>query len=203
MTRAPVWPGARGTGAAATAIVATAPRAPSSHEELRALYEREFGFVWQSLRRLGVPERDLPDVTHDVFVTVWRCLGNYDPTRPFRPWLFGVLFRVASDNLRLARNVRELLSQEDDTFDVLDPAPRPDERVLDREAWEIVDAALATLDLKHRAVLLMYEFADDDVVDIADALGIPLKTVYSRLRTARERFAVAVQRAQSRTRRRR
>ena len=63
-------------------------------EAFRAIYDREFDYVWHSLRRLGIPARDLPDVTHDVFVKLHRSLVNYDTTRPFRPWLFGVLFRV-------------------------------------------------------------------------------------------------------------
>ena len=37
-------------------------------EAFRAIYDREFDYVWHSLRRLGIPARDLPDVTHDVFL---------------------------------------------------------------------------------------------------------------------------------------
>ena len=73
------------------------------------IYEREFRYVWQGLRRLGIPPRDLPDVTHDVFVTVFLNLHKYDRARPLRPWLFGVTFRVASDHLSLSRNKREVL----------------------------------------------------------------------------------------------
>ena len=47
--------------------------------------------MWHTLRRLGVRQRDLADVTHDVFVTVYRRLDSYDPARPLRP---GDLLRV-------------------------------------------------------------------------------------------------------------
>src|SRR5579862_10042486 len=77
--------------------------------EFTAIYKRELRFVWENVRRLGVPARDLPDVTHDVFVAVFKNLWKYDGERPLRPWLFGVLFRVTSDHLRLARNQREVL----------------------------------------------------------------------------------------------
>jgi hypothetical protein len=76
-----------------------------------AIYAREFRYVWTNVRRMGVPPRDLPDVTHDVLFAVFKNLWKYDTERPFRPWLFGVLMRVTSDHLRLARNHREVLDQ--------------------------------------------------------------------------------------------
>ncbi len=173
-------PGAPGAGAGAA-------------DDPQALYRREFGYVWHGLRRLGIPERDLPDLTHDVFVTVFRRLPTYDPARPFRPWLFGVLFRVALDHLRLARHAKEHLPED---FDPPDTAPAPDEQVFDREAWRLVDRALAALDLRLRVVLVMHDFAGHDGASIAEALAIPRKTVYSRLRIARERFAEVAQRLQ-------
>jgi len=52
-------------------------------EAFRAIYDREFDYVWHSLRRLGIPARDLPDVTHDVFLKLHKSLATYDSTRPF------------------------------------------------------------------------------------------------------------------------
>ena len=156
--------------------------------ELSALYTRELPFVWRSVRRLGVPARDLPDVAHDVFVTVLRNLWKFDPTREFRPWLFGVLVRVVSDHQRLARNHRETL---DFPADALDLSRRPDENAELIERWRLIDRALANVDLPHRAVLVMHDFEGHDGPEIAHALGIRHKTVYSRLRKARERFVAA------------
>ena len=62
------------------------------------VYGAELPFVWRTLWRLGVPDRDLEDVAHDVFVVVHRKLVDYDPTRPLKPWLFGICFRVALPN---------------------------------------------------------------------------------------------------------
>src|SRR5689334_8515619 len=73
----------------------------------RAIFEAEFAYIFNTLRRLGVREPDLEDVTHDVFITVNRLLSEFDPSRPLRPWLFGFAFRVASDYRRLARHIRE------------------------------------------------------------------------------------------------
>jgi len=69
-------------------------------------------YVWKTLRRLGVPPQDLEDLVHDLFVVVHRHLGDYDPTRPVRPWLFGIAVRIVADFRRSARNVREVAARE-------------------------------------------------------------------------------------------
>jgi RNA polymerase sigma-70 factor (ECF subfamily) len=148
-----------------------------------AIYTREFHYVWWNVRRLGIPPRDLPDVTHDVFLVVLKNLWKFDDCRPFRAWLFGVLFRVTSDHLRLARNHREIL---DLPPELSDGAPLPDATAETQEQWRIVSEALATLDVRHRAVLIMHDFDGHTGRDIAHMLGVSLKTVYNRLYAARQ-----------------
>jgi RNA polymerase sigma-70 factor (ECF subfamily) len=157
-----------------------------------SLYVEHFQYVWRQLRRLGIGEADLPDVTHDVFVIVHRRLPSFDRARPVRPWLFGVLFRVAADHLRLSRRTREVLPA--NVLDPEDPGPRPDEALLDRQTRAVASQALAVLDERLRSVLLMHDLGDLDVGEIAAALQIPAKTVYTRLRVARTRFAAAAAR---------
>jgi RNA polymerase sigma-70 factor, ECF subfamily len=150
--------------------------------ELIDIYEREFRYVWRGIRRLGIPPRDLPDVTHDVFVTVFLNLHKYDRARPFRPWLFGFMFRVASDHLSLSRNKREVLEVGPEP---VCSAPPSDVTIQTRQEWMIIDQALRTLDVGCRAVLIMHDFDGHTGREIADTLGIPLATVFNRLRSAR------------------
>src|SRR4051812_36542553 len=77
---------------------------PVEVPDFRVIYEAHFNYVWHSLRRIGVQDADLEDLAHDVFVAFYRGLDNYDPTRPVKPWLFGICFRVASDHRRRARH---------------------------------------------------------------------------------------------------
>jgi DNA-directed RNA polymerase specialized sigma24 family protein len=65
-------------------------------DQFRALYEAELAYVMRSLRRLGVPERELQDLAHDVFVVVYRRWAEFDRSRAARPWLFGIALRTAS-----------------------------------------------------------------------------------------------------------
>jgi RNA polymerase sigma-70 factor (ECF subfamily) len=162
--------------------------------ELPAIYREHFQFVWHTLRRLGVPARDLPDVTHDVFLVVHKKLGDYDRSRPMKPWLFGIAFRVASDRARKFSTHRERLEEgpeavagDDDALLLLEKA----------EAKKLFEASLERLDLEKRAVFVLHEIEEQPAPAIAESLGIPLNTVYSRLRVARETFAKAARRVAS------
>ena len=166
---------------------------PLATVEFPAVYAAELGYVWSTLRRLGVQERDLEDLCHDVFVVVFRNLAVYDARRPIRPWLFGIAFRVASDYRRSARHRREVTGT---TREPVCPAPRADEVMLRRERQRLVASALEALELDRRAVFVMHDIDGHVMPEIAAALGVPLNTAYSRLRLARADFAAAVRRVQ-------
>ena len=148
----------------------------------RAVFESESPFVWTSLRRLGVPSRDLEDVAHDVFLTVYRRMDDYDPSRPLRPWLFGIAYRTACRYRDLARHRRE---RTDDRVVPVDERPGADEQLAAAEARRLLAAALATLDLDRRAVFVLHDLDGCKMPEIAAALGVPVNTAYSRLRLAR------------------
>ena len=158
-----------------------------------AVYGAELGYVWNTLRRLGVQDRDIEDLCHDVFVVVFRNLAAYDTRRPIRPWLFGIAFRVASDYRRSARHRREIPGT---TREMPCPSPPADEVMLRRERQRLVVRALEELELDRRAVFVMHDIDGHVMPDIAAALGAPLNTCYSRLRLARADFAAAVRRLQ-------
>ena len=172
-------------------------RALPSGQEFAAIYHREFAYVWHTLRRLGVPHRELADVAQNVFIIVYSRFDFYDPSRPLRPWLFGVSFRVAADYMRLARHAREMVR---DDIEVAYGGPAADEVMAQHEEETILREALQAIDLDRRAVLVAHDFDGTTGPDIAEALGIPLKTMYYRLRTGREQFIAAVRRIQARQR---
>jgi RNA polymerase sigma-70 factor (ECF subfamily) len=163
--------------------------------EFRTLFEDTFDHVWHTLRRLGVRERDLEDVAHEVFLVVHRNLDTYDRARPIRPWLFAFAIRAASDYRRLARHRVEL---RDDTSTVVDPAPGPHEQAVTRERLDLVALALDALDFDRRTIFVLHQIDGVPVNQAALILGIPVNTAHSRLRLARADFALAVRRLQAR-----
>jgi RNA polymerase sigma-70 factor (ECF subfamily) len=159
--------------------------------DFRAIYEAEFGYVFHTLRRLGIADRDLEDVIHEVFIAFHRTRDGYDARRPIRPWLFGIAFRVASDWRRRAQHRYEIPDGKSEPAGV---APAADEAVAQAQRRALVLEALESLDLDKRAVFVLHDIDERAMPEVAEALSVPLNTLYSRLRLARAEFAQAVKR---------
>lgn len=153
------------------------------------MFEEELGYVWTTLRRLGVRSVDLEDVSHEVFVVVHRRLSDFDATRPIRPWLFGIAYRVTSDYRRRAHRRHETLTSEEPEGSSSDG---PEEEASIRQRRALLLRALDRLDPEKRAVIVMHDLDEIGMPDIAVALEIPLNTGYSRLRLARRELADVV-----------
>jgi RNA polymerase sigma-70 factor (ECF subfamily) len=153
----------------------------------RELYDSEFVYVWNTLRRLGVAPQDLEDAAHEVFVCVFRKLASYDANRPLRSWIFGVTYRTVLELRKRRRRTESELAQ-----DVEDPARRVDEQLEGREERELVLQGLQSIREDRRVVFVMFELDGHSMPEIASTLGLPLNTAYSRLRLARDEFASAV-----------
>jgi RNA polymerase sigma-70 factor (ECF subfamily) len=168
----------------------TAPK-DDGNASFEAIFEAELSYVWTSLRRLGVHDRDREDVAHEVFLQAYRSFAEYDSARPIRPWLFAFAFRFASDYRRLARHRTELYGDDEPGHAA---APDPEELLARRQREELVARALGALDIERRAVFILHELDELSMPEVAEALSIPLNTGYSRLRTAREAFTAALTR---------
>ena len=166
-----------------------ADHAPRDLAEFRRLFDAEFGYVCRTLRRLGVSAGDLEDVAQDLFVTLHRNFADYDPKRPLRPWLFSFALRFAANYRRLSRTHGHT---GDDSLARI-PAP---ERAGD-DARDLVLRALGELEFDPRILIVMHDVEGFDAPEISSQLGIPLNTVYSRLRVAREAFRSAIKKLQS------
>lgn len=162
------------------------------------IYKAEVAYVHRCLRRLGVHEADLPDKVHDVFVVLHRRLEGIDPTRPMRPWLGGVAVRVAAEYRRRAYRRREVLKE---PLDLVDPGPTPEAALADQRDRALVLEALERLDPDQRDVFVLHEIEGYTMPDVAEMIGAPLNTLYSRLRLARKRFTEVARRLRPGSRR--
>jgi len=157
-------------------------------------YQRELDYLMRTLQRLGVASGDVEDLAHEVFLVLRRTWDEFDPSRPLKPYLFGIAFRVAASHRR--RHWREVPFA---VVDALDHAPYPDQAFETNYARALVLAALQRIPLPRRVVLVMHDLDEVPVQDVATTLSIPLFTAYSRLRKARHELAAAVTSMQKRS----
>lgn len=165
-------------------------QSPREPLDFREIYESECAYVWHTLRRLGVRERDIEDVAHETLFTVFKRLADFDPSRPIRPWIFGFCYRFASDHRKRAHVRREIAAEEIETSDGAASVGLT-------EARAVVHRALEAVELDRRAVFVAHEIDGWSIPEVAVSLGIPLNTAYSRLRLARAEFEAAVRRLEA------
>lgn len=167
--------------------------------EFREVYDAHFDFVWRTLRRLGVQEPDLQDAAQDVFLVVHRKLADFEGRSKVTTWLFTIAMRVAKDR-RSVSSVRRLIVDEDAVLREVDEAQDAFSQVDRRQRAAILDGILEAMPLEQRAVFVLFELEGMTSNEIAEALDLPIGTVYSRLRLAREGFTRAIQRLQAKER---
>jgi RNA polymerase sigma-70 factor (ECF subfamily) len=160
------------------------------HPTLREIFDAHAAYVLRSLRHLGVAESDIEDVGQEVFVTVHRRLSSFEGRSKLRTWLYGICLRVASDYRRRAHVRRERA-----TADPARDLPEPDERAPDAQVQARAElrALLDQLDEDKRAVVVLYEIEGFSMKEVAEMLGCPLQTAYSRLHAARDRMVAEYQ----------
>lgn len=153
--------------------------------DFREVFEQQSDYVFRTLRFLGIKNSDLEDVAHDVFLHVFRHLTDYDPARPLRPWLYAFIYRTARDFRKLMRH-RE--TSTDDFARLETVSLQPDAFVMRQQMQRLALCALEVLDADERGVFVATLLDELTAPQVADALQIPLNTVYSRLRRARTKF---------------
>jgi RNA polymerase sigma-70 factor (ECF subfamily) len=133
-----------------------------------------------ALRMLGNVQ-DAEDVTQTVFGNAFEALDSYDPRYRFFSWIYRM---TVNESLNTAKRRKNMVSI-DGSFDV--PAAEGISQSA-IEAEDKVGSALLELNLDDRAVVVLKHFVSFSYEEISDVLGVPVKTVKSRLFTARERL---------------
>lgn len=177
------------------------PAATDPRANVERLFREHAGFVAAFLARLGVAAPDVDDAVQEVFTIAYRKGGFTPNGATARTWLGAIATRVASGQRRSTRRRREQL--ESTPAAGLPAHTASAQHTLEvRESLDRVDRALARLDVGLRAVFVLFELEGEDCTAIAEALEVPVGTVYSRLHNARKRFLAAHEellRAESRT----
>lgn len=168
---------------------------PGGRPTLREVFDEHAGYLFRTFRHLGVPESDIEDLCQEVFVVVHRKLGEFEGRSSLKTWLYGICLRVASDHRRRAHVREERPYSEPAQHIAAGRGLGPDARA---EARSALQRLLSELDEDKRVVLVLYELEGLTMKEVAEVVGCPLQTAYSRLHAARERVlsALATEREQ-------
>lgn len=166
--------------------------------ELAKLYSEHFAFVWRSARRLGVPLSAVDDAVQDVFLIAHRKLGEFEGRSSLRTWLFGIARKVARD-YRRSRSPEARVAADLDALPTTDSGPL---LLAERaQSARLLQALLDELEEDRREAFILVDLEELSVPEAAEALGVNLNTLYSRVRAARQDLSKALTRQRARNQR--
>ena len=126
--------------------------------------------------------QDALDVAQTTFLKAFEHLGDYDPAYRFYSWLYRIAINESLNALALRKPRGEL------DANAADAGPDPDRLAEGDQAIAALEDALMRISPELRTVLVLRHIAQLSYEDIAETLGLPAKTVKSRLHSARERL---------------
>jgi RNA polymerase sigma-70 factor (ECF subfamily) len=156
-------------------------------EEIVRRYQRR---VYGTARRIVRQHDVADDVAQDAFIRAYEHLQSFDLARPFGPWVCRIAANLAVNHVRSPESREEGLPE--DHLERPQAGGDPLGEVLEGEARRVLDVALGALPAEQRAVFVLRALEEMSYREIADALGLSMGTVMSRLFRARERLAEAL-----------
>jgi RNA polymerase sigma-70 factor, ECF subfamily len=152
------------------------------------------GFLHKRLK----DEERVQDLTQDTFLRVHRARQRYDSTRKFSTWIYTIASNLLKNEYRNRLRRRETtfsdLRRENSGSSSVRPvefessAADPELVTYRGELKEAIDAAIGQLEEHHRIPFVMREVEDCTYEEIAEAIGVPVGNVKSRLFRARTAF---------------
>jgi len=142
------------------------------------------GRVYRLAYRLTGNQHDAEDLTHDVFIRVFRSLGTYRPGT-FEGWLHRITTNLFLDRMRRKQRIRFDALSDDAAARMPSSARGPEQRYHDDHFDDDVQRALDALSPEFRAAVVLCDIEGLTYEETAEALGIKLGTVRSRIHRGR------------------
>lgn len=178
-------PGGSGAGPAGRAADVGGP---ARGNELTRFYDHWFEHVSRLVSVLGGPEADREDILQEVFLVVRRRLPSFDGVNP-SGWLYQITRRQVRDFRKRAWVKHIFTRRRDEEPDALaSDVGQPDRALETKQKQRALQAILAKMNADRRAAFVLFEIDGLSGEEIARMQGVPLNTVWTRLRTARKEF---------------
>jgi RNA polymerase sigma-70 factor, ECF subfamily len=161
------------------------PKVPAERQPFRQIFDQHAVTVGRTLRYLGVAEADLMDAAQEVFLVVDRRYAEFEGRASLSTWIHEICVRVAMSSRRRQRRKREEVVAEPPYLEV---AADQDARVAEGQDRELLRDLLGSLDEMARQIVVLHEIEGLPMREVAEIVGCPLQTAYSRCKAALEKM---------------
>ena len=155
------------------------------------LVRRYTSIVYRILYKILRHEEDTQDALQDTFVSAYRALPRFRQDARFSTWIYRIATNAALMKARARRtNLVSLDHPTEDpeaqtAWDLPDWSATPDEEIMTGETRSIMEEAIQALPPEQRAAFVLHDIQDLSSAETAQAMGITVSAVNSRLHRAR------------------
>jgi len=148
----------------------------SAFEQLVVRYQKP---VYNAALRMLHDPQDAMDVAQTTFLKAFEHLADYDPSFKFYSWIYRIAVNESLNALGARKSLEAINGEEPDE------APGPDTQVEGEQTGRAIEDALMRITPELRSVVVLRHLMQLSYRDMSDILGLPEKTVKSRLHSAR------------------
>jgi RNA polymerase sigma-70 factor (ECF subfamily) len=152
--------------------------------QLVSQYQRP---VYNAAYRILGNEDDAADTTQTVFLKVFEHIVDYDPKFKFFSWVYRIAINESLNQVKKRRKQEPLADSQESTWQ------GPAEVLESTRLCQRVQGALMTLNVDYRSVVVLKHISGCSYQQISEILQLPVKTVKSRLYTARQMMKKTLQ----------
>lgn len=162
------------------------------HQAFRSAITPLVDVAFRVLRRLGVRDTEIDDALQTILLIADRRFDDLATQQDLKAYVCAACVNVARDVGRSRARQSARRAHVDDLEQTAAADLGPEDVLGRKEALELVQRILETMEEERRVVFVLYELEELTGQEIAEHLGIPVGTVSSRLRRAREEFRSAL-----------
>lgn len=170
-----------------TTLALSPPESRPASDRLTRLVADHLTAVWRTLRRLGLSAGEADDAAQQILLLASRKL-EVIAVGSERAFLMGAALRIAA-GFRRKRDRRREVVDSDLIARLARGQLNPEDLLEQRRARELLDELLGELPTELATVLVLYEFEQLSMLEIAGILELKPGTVASRLRRARSELS--------------
>ena len=158
-------------------------------EALKEIFDRYRERIYRIAYGVVRHREDALDIVQEVFVKLYRSVGNYRGQSSFYTYLYRMAMNTAIDFARKRKRLTASSLDEEGAFQPSDlPEQRPEALLIDKELEEKVNGAMAKLPEDQRAAMIYREVEGLSYQEMAETMGCSIGTVMSRLHYGRKRL---------------
>jgi len=147
-------------------------------------------------RMLGNSE-EAEDAAQETFLRAYARLGQYDPQMKFSTWVFSIANHHCIDRLRKRRATHISIDDNPVLENLQEDTPQPEHQALEREQSIELQGLINLLEPEYRTPLVLRYWEEMSYEEIAEAMGVTVAAVKSRLFRARQQLMALYESDQS------